>query len=113
MSTTTLPADRRAAIDAISRTPIPTLPVTSTQIAEVGYESSTNTLAVRFKPRAGEAVGSLYHYGNVKPAMYDAFIGAESVGSFFHNNIKPNSLDYPYVRIEEAKKEDADDQQAA
>lgn len=53
-------------------------PVDSSKLAAVGYDAGTQTLAVTFK--TGNA---LYHYANVTPDQYAAFIGAESVGKHF------------------------------
>ncbi|HEY1129167.1 MAG TPA: KTSC domain-containing protein [Roseateles sp.] len=52
--------------------------VDSSKLAAVGYDASTQTLAVTFK--TGNAV---YHYPNVSPQQYADFIGAESVGKHF------------------------------
>lgn len=58
-------------------------PVDSSQIATVGYDESTKTLAVAFK--RGNAI---YHYPGVDRGTYDAFMSAPSKGTFFGQNIK-------------------------
>jgi hypothetical protein len=74
--------------------------VESSQIEAVGYDESTQTLAIRFKGK-GEAPGSLYHYNNLTAEDFAAFKSAESIGSHFYKHIKPHKDKYPYVRIEE------------
>ncbi|MBB5443261.1 MULTISPECIES: KTSC domain-containing protein [unclassified Paraburkholderia] len=73
--------------------------VKSSQIHSIGYDSATNTLAVRFKGKTGEPT-SLYHYANVTPANFAAFKNAESIGSHFYKHIKPFAERFPYTRIE-------------
>jgi len=79
--------------------PITMQPVESSQLKEVGYEPETQTLAIRFNSKSGQ--GSLYHYANVPQEVYDDFMAAESAGSYFHRNIKPNAEKYPYQKIVE------------
>lgn len=58
-------------------------PVKSQKVAAVGYDASTQTLAVTFPN--GKAT---YHYPNVSAELHAAFIGAESVGKFFGQHIQ-------------------------
>ena len=58
--------------------------VESNQVAKIGYDMETKTLAVTFT----RGTGAIYHYPNVEQATYDAFMAAESVGTFFGKNIK-------------------------
>ncbi|HYD86274.1 MAG TPA: KTSC domain-containing protein [Vitreimonas sp.] len=58
------------------------LPVSSSNIAEIGYDQGAETLEVLFKN------GGLYHYFNVPPVEYEQLINATSVGSYFNHNIK-------------------------
>jgi hypothetical protein len=74
-------------------------PVVSSQIAGIGYDPETQTLAVQFTGKAGP--GSLYHYANFTPEQYAAFSGAESAGSHFIKQIKPKADAHPYVKIDE------------
>jgi len=69
-------------------------PVESSQIARIGYDATTNTLAIEF------ARGGLYHYDNVTPELYAKMQAAESKGSFFFKEIKPFTKEYPYRRIQ-------------
>jgi hypothetical protein len=57
-------------------------PVVSKQIASIGYDSDTKTLAVTFN--RGTAI---YHYENVEPDLAHRFRTAESIGSFFGEHI--------------------------
>lgn len=66
------------------------LPVSSSNIAAVGYESETETLEVEFLS------GAVYEYKNVPDAVYDQFINASSLGSFFNREI---SKVYAYEKI--------------
>jgi hypothetical protein len=64
-------------------------PVTSSNVASVGYDDATETLEVEFKN------GAIYQYYNVPRAVYDAMLQATSVGQFLNATIKPS---YPYSR---------------
>ena len=58
-------------------------PVKSNQVAAIGYDPETKTLAVTFT--RGSA---LYQYPDVEPETHAAFIAAESVGKHFGAHIK-------------------------
>ncbi len=77
-------------------------PVESSQIHSIGHDASTNTLAIRFKNKAG-GPGSLYHYSNFNAEQFAAFQGAESVGSHFYKHIKHKADVHPYIRVNEAE----------
>jgi hypothetical protein len=64
--------------------------VSSMTIESVGHNPDTNTLRVRFRN------GVEYDYANVNAEQHAAFIGAESVGSHFHSNIKGK---FEHIRI--------------
>lgn len=66
-------------------------PVTSSQIAEVGYDAEAKKLRVLFNHK-----GSLYEYSGVEQETFDALVGAASVGIYFNENVKSR---YPFVRI--------------
>lgn len=66
------------------RPPIALEPVESNQVGAIGYDSATQTLAVQFK-RGARAI---YHYPGVTRETFDAFKGAESIGTFFGQHIK-------------------------
>lgn len=73
---------------AFSKNPRPAIslhPVESSQVRAIGYDAATKTLAVQFTRGAG----AIYHYPNVEPETHKAFVGAESIGTFFGKHIKP------------------------
>ena len=79
--------------------------VDSSQISEIGYESGAEyPLGIKFTPNKKQAVsglpGSEYHYANVTPELYAEFLTAESIGSFFGQNIKSNPHLYPFIKVE-------------
>lgn len=67
-----------------ARPPIPLEPVVSSQVGAIGYDAATKTLAVQFT-RGARAI---YHYPGVERETYEAFKGAESIGSYFGKNLK-------------------------
>jgi hypothetical protein len=73
-------------------------PVESSQIASIGHDAATNTLAIQFISKSGP--GSVYHYGNFTAEKFDELQKAESVGSHFYKAIKPFPDQFPYTRIE-------------
>ena len=96
-----------ARVAKISRAPIEMTPVASSQIAAIGHNRETNTLAIKFAARDDEEVGGTYHYSGVDSDLFAAFRSAESIGSFFHKNIRPNTEEFPYVCVEGAVKKAA------
>lgn len=66
------------------RPPIALEPVESNQVGAIGYDEATQTLAVQFK-RGARAI---YHYPGVTRETFEAFKGAESIGTYFGQNIK-------------------------
>lgn len=66
------------------------VPVNSSNIASVGYEPDTSTLQVEFNN------GTVYDYYDVPENTYTALIGAGSVGSYFHTNIR-NTFSFQQV----------------
>ncbi|MDE3023689.1 MAG: KTSC domain-containing protein [Pseudomonadota bacterium] len=72
--------------------------VSSSQIAAIGHDSKTKTLAIRFTSKSG--TGSLYHYANFDDEAFAAFKGAESIGSHFYKHIKPFPDKYPYTKVD-------------
>jgi hypothetical protein len=77
MSDTQAPTDERPNIELA--------PVKSSQVAAIGYDAATKTLAVRF----AHGAGAIYHYPDVEPETHAAFVAAESIGSYFGTHIKP------------------------
>lgn len=75
-------------------TAIAMTPVQSNQIASIGYDSTSNTLAVTF----ARGPGHIYHYPGVDQKTYDDFVAAESKGNFFGQHIKNLPFDkFPSV----------------
>lgn len=56
--------------------------VTSSDIAEIGYDEPSQTLEVVF-----HATGP-YRYFSVPPAVFAEFLASPTQGKFFHQNIK-------------------------
>lgn len=63
------------------------IPVKSSQIAAIGYDAETKTLAVEFLGK-GTAPRSVYHYHDVPPETHAALMGAESIGKYFGANVR-------------------------
>jgi hypothetical protein len=60
-------------------------PVESSNIAAVGYDPDDRTLHVKFK-----GSGQVYAYDGVTPEHHEALMGADSIGTHFHANIRKN-----------------------
>jgi hypothetical protein len=82
---------------------IPMQPVESSQIAAIGHDPATNTLAIQFAAKSG--AGSVYHYSNFTADDFVAFKAAESIGSHFGKHIKPCADRYPFVKVKDAVRE--------
>ncbi len=74
------------------------IPVDSSQIAAIGHDPATQTLAVQFKNWTGE-VTSVYHYRNFTAEQFAAFQAAESKGKHFGAHIKPFAQQFPYQKV--------------
>ena len=61
---------------------IPLMPVKSSQIAGVGYDLASKTLAIKFNS------GGLYYYAGVNAEEYLKLTNSKSIGTFFGSNIK-------------------------
>ncbi len=57
-------------------------PVSSSNVASVGYDPRTMTLEVEF------VKGTIYQYFDVPQHVYDSLMGAASLGSFLNQHIK-------------------------
>jgi hypothetical protein len=66
------------------------IPVSSSNVAAVGYDPNTQTLQVEFNS------GSIYQYFDVPQTIYEALISAESVGKFLNAQIKGY---YRYAKV--------------
>jgi hypothetical protein len=71
-------------------------PVVSSQIAAIGHDAASNTLAVKFSS------GSTYHYSGVSAEDFAAFKDADSIGSHFGKTIRGK---FDSVRLPEEKAE--------
>ena len=67
------------------------IPVVSSNVAAVGYESSTQTVYVRFSD------GKMYIYKGVLEIDFENLKNAASIGSYLHRSFKNV---YPYERVE-------------
>jgi hypothetical protein len=65
--------------------------VKSSTIESVGHNPDTNTMRIRFNN------GVEYDYFKMNAEQHAAFVGAESVGSYFHANIKGK---FEYSKVE-------------
>ena len=60
------------------------LPVKSSNIAAIGYDSTSRTLEVEFK------TGAAYQYQNVPSSVVRGLRTAQSIGGYFSKRIKSN-----------------------
>ena len=65
--------------------------VSSSNVAELGYDEGNQMVYVRFQN------GTLYAYSNVPKSEYEALDNAPSIGSYLNRNFKNV---YPYQRLE-------------
>lgn len=65
--------------------------VSSSNIAEIGYDESNEIVYVRFLDN------SLYCYKGVNQFEYDGLLNAPSVGGYLHRNYKNV---FPYEKLE-------------
>jgi len=65
-------------------------PVTSSNVAEVGYDMDTMILEVAFQN------GTVYQYFDVPESIYQELLRSDSVGTFLNQQIK-NS--YRYAKV--------------
>lgn len=65
-------------------------PVSSSNLASVGYDENTETLEIEFSS------GSVYEYRNVPPGIFSELMGAGSLGSFFNREIRTS---FPYEKV--------------
>lgn len=67
------------------------VPVTSSNVAAIGYDTATQTLEVQFTN------GAVYQYFDVPPSLHKEFMGASSFGTYLDKNIKKRG--FRYVRL--------------
>lgn len=65
-------------------------PVSSSNLASVGYDQANMTLEVEFRD------GSLYQYFGVPAAVHQELLGAPSAGQYFSHHVRNN---YQYSRL--------------
>lgn len=66
----------------------------SSTIDATGYDSGSQTLAVRFKS------GDVYHYFDVPHELAQGLVDADSAGKFLHANIK-NAFNFEKIAIDD------------
>lgn len=59
--------------------------VKSNQLASIGYDAASKTLAATFT----RGPGTVYQYPNVDAKVYADLMASDSIGSFFGKHIKP------------------------
>lgn len=65
-------------------------PVSSSNIAAIGYDSESGVLEVEFTN------GAVYSYSGVPLGEYEGLMNSDSKGKYLHANIKGR---YPYVKL--------------
>jgi hypothetical protein len=77
-------------------------PVKSSNVASIGYHEPTKKMEVEFHGKSGKPNMIYVHYG-IEPQMHADFMAADSIGSFYNQNIRGK---FNYKRLEpEQKKE--------
>jgi hypothetical protein len=76
--------------------------VKSTNIRSLGYDPLTKAMEVTFHG-SDDAV---YTYQNISPMMYAELMNAESIGEWFHNQIKAHKNSYPFMKSMTKEKHD-------
>jgi KTSC domain len=67
------------------------IPVSSSNLASVGYDPATQTLEVEFLN------GGIYNYSGVPSSVYSGLMSAVSHGTYFDRNIKKAGYNYRKV----------------
>ncbi len=67
--------------------------VESSMLREVGYDPERRTLEVEFTS------GQVYEYSDVPPEVYAGLLRAESLGQYFHENVRGA---FSYRRLRQA-----------
>lgn len=83
---------------------IPLTAVESNQVAAIGYDAVSGTMAVTF----ARSPGHVYHYPNVSPELHQQFLEADSIGSFFGQHIKTLAFDKFPASVLQPPEKDAD-----
>jgi hypothetical protein len=66
-------------------------PVSSRQLASIGYDDASSTLEVEFRK------GGVYQYFGVSAEIYRQLIAAQSIGMYFNDVIRDSGLLYRQV----------------
>lgn len=74
-------------------------PVVSSQLAAIGHDAASSTLAIQFPPKKSTGVVDVYHYQGVSADLFAEFLAAESQGSFFIQRIKKFPDLFPYQKV--------------
>ncbi len=67
------------------------IPVSSSNVASVGYDPSSSILEIEFNN------GSIYQYSGVPEHVYTGLVNASSKGEYLDQNIKKQG--YPYTQV--------------
>jgi hypothetical protein len=81
--------------DAQKVSAVALIPVASSQIAAVGYDSITRKLVMRFRG-SGRGQQPIYSYDGVPAEIAAELVAAGSPGSYFHQHIRQRG--YPFRR---------------
>ena len=66
------------------------IPVTSSVIRAIGYESDSQTLELEFN------YGAIYQYMEVSQSEHEGMMSADSKGTYLNTNIKGH---YPFTKL--------------
>lgn len=62
--------------------------IESSNLVSIGYSEERRVLAVEFKPKAGQRLGLIMHYGGISRELATEFYCAESAGGFYSKHIR-------------------------
>jgi hypothetical protein len=74
----------------IRETLVERTPVSSSNIAAIGYDEDSQVLEIEFND------GSVYQYSGVPRSEYDGIMNADSRGKYVNANVRKR---YPYVKL--------------
>ena len=69
------------------------IPVTSSQLAAVGYDEETCELVIEFSG-SGRTRNAIYSHQGVPPELARGLLAAASPGAFFHQHIRQGPFRY-------------------
>lgn len=67
-------------------------PVNSSNLASIGYDTSSETLEIEFLH------GGVYQYYDVPLTVYESLMSASSHGTYFDKNIKKTGYSYKKIK---------------